>query len=204
MSKLFVYGVAAFLLNCFVLAPAEAGIIVNINVDSGNSPVNIAPDDYPYGQGLSTWRDLKNNPWVVSQTWQATTPLAPSSVADALDPVADALDPIVPDTELPSQVAVLLTDFYRFDYDAVVHGFGDEARTVSLNVMPGLSDLVVAAVGRTAAGQLTGNLSDSSYLDFSGTLGFTPIDPLPDPIPEPSSVIVLASGLFAIYRKLRK
>jgi hypothetical protein len=99
---------------------------------------------------------------------------------------------------------VLLTDFYRLDYDAVVDGFGDGARSVSKNVTPGLYDLIVAAVGRAAAGRLAGNLSDSSYHDFSETFGFTAIDPLPDPLPEPSSVIVLASGLLAIYRKLQK
>jgi hypothetical protein len=197
MSKLVVYGVAAFLLNCFVQGQAQAAIIVNVNVDGRNMPVNIAPDDYPYGQGLSAWKDFKSNPWVVSQTWQATTPLAPSSVADALDP-------IVPDVEAPSQVAVLLTDFYRLDYDAVAGGFGEGAGSVSDDVKPGLYDLVVAAVGRTAAGRLTGSLSDSSYHDFSETFGFTPIDPLPDPMPEPSSVIVLASGLLVIYRKLQK
>jgi len=220
MSKLIVYAVAAFSLNCFVLTPAHAGIIININVDSRDVPFSIAPEDYPYGQGLSAWKDLKNNPWVVSQTWQATTPIATSSVAEAPSTIApprgvsDSITaaPAVPDLayggdaypESPYQLAVLLTDFYRIDYDAVAGGFRDGARGVSDNVKPGLYDLVVAAVGRSAAGRLTGNLSDSSYHDFSETFGFTPIDPLPDPMPEPSSVIVLATGLLAIYRKLQK
>jgi hypothetical protein len=220
MSKLVMYGVAAFLLNCFVLTPAHASIIVNINVDNRDMPLGIAPDDYPYGQGLSAWKDLKNNPWVVNQTWLATTPIATSNVAETpgtIAPTRGVSDSItaataVPDlayggdayAESPYQLAVLLTDFYRLDYDAVAGGFGEGARSVSDNVKPGLYDLVVAAVGRAAAGRLTGNLSDSSYHDFSETFGFTPIDPLPDPMPEPSSIIVLASGLLAIYRKLQK
>ena len=91
MSKPVVYGVAAFLLNCCVFAPAQAGIIVNVNGDSRTLPIHIAPDDYPYGQGLSAWQDLKNNPWVVSQTRQATTPIATSSVADTESAIAATL-----------------------------------------------------------------------------------------------------------------
>jgi hypothetical protein len=157
MSKPVVYGVAAFLLNCCVFAPAQAGIIVNVNVDSRNLPVNIAPDDYPYGQGLSAWQDLKNNPWVVSQTWQAITPIATSSVADTESAIAPTL---VSDSVLAPSV-------------------------------PDLAD------GETA-------YAESSYHDFSETLGFTAIEPVPDPVPEPTSVIVLGSVLLAIYRKLYK
>jgi hypothetical protein len=155
MSKLAVSGVAAFFLICCAQTPAQAGIIVN--VDSRNLPVNIAPDDYPYGQGLSAWQDHKNNPWVVSQTWQATTSIATLSIADTESAIGPTL----------------------------------------------VSDSVLApAVPDLAYGGDT--YAESSYHDFSETLGFTAIEPDPDPVPEPSSVIVLASVLFAIYRKLYK
>jgi hypothetical protein len=157
MSKPVVYGVAAFLLNCCVFAPAQAGIIVNVNVDSRDLPVHIAQDDYPYGQGLSAWQDLKNNPGVVSQTWLAITAIDTSSVADTESAIAPIL---VSDSVLAPSVPDL--------------AYGDDTYAAS------------------------------SYHDFSETLGFTAIEPVPDPLPEPSSVIVLASCLLAIYRKLYK
>jgi len=157
MSKLAVYGVAAFFLNCCVQTPAQAGIIVNVNVDSRNLPVHISPDDYPYGQGLSGWQNLKNNSWVVSQTWQATTAIDTSSVADTESAIAPTL-------------------------------------VSASTLVPAEPDL--------AYGEDT--YAESSYHDFSETLGFTAIEPVPDPVPEPSSVIVLASVLLAIYRKLYK
>ena len=156
MSKLDVSGVAAFFLICCAQTPAQAGTIVNVNVDSRNLPVNIAPDD-PYGQGLSAWQDLKNNPWVVSQTWQGTASIATSSVADTESAIAPTL----------------------------------------------VSDSVFApSVPDLAYGEDT--YAESSYHDFSETLGFTAIEPDPDPVPEPTSVIVLGSVLLAIYRKLYK
>jgi hypothetical protein len=157
MSKPVVYGAAAFLLNCCVFAPAQAGIIVNVNVDSRNLPVNIAPDDYPYGQGLSAWQDLKNNPWVVSQTWQATAPIATSSVA-----------------ETESAIAPTLVSGSIWAPEEPDPAYGEDT------------------------------YAESSNHDFSETFGFTPIEPVPDPLPEPSSVIVLASGLLVIYRRLYK
>jgi hypothetical protein len=157
MSKLVVYGVAAFFLNCCEQTPAQAGIIVNVNVDNRNLPIHVAPDDYPYGQVLSAWQDLKNNPWVVTQTWQATTSIAISSVAETESAIAPTL---VSDSVL----------------------------------VPSAPDL--------AYGEET--YAESSYHDFSETLGFTAIAPVPDPVPEPSGVIVLASVLLAIYRKLSK
>jgi hypothetical protein len=156
MSKLLVSGVAAFLLNCCIFAPAQAGIIVNVNIDSRNWPIHIAADDYPYGQGLSGWQDLKNNPWVVSQTWQATTSIATSSVADTESAIAPTL---VSDSVLAPSVPDL-----AYGKDTYVE----------------------------------------SYHDFSETLGFTAIEPVPDPVREPSSVIVLATVLLAIYRRLYK
>jgi hypothetical protein len=157
MSKLAVYGVAAFFLNCCAQTPAQAGIIVNVNIDSRNLPIHIAPDDYPYGQGLSACQDLKNNPWVVSQTWQATTSIAASSVTDTENAIAPTL---VSDSVLAPSVPDL--------------AYGDDT------------------------------YAESSYHDFSDTLGFTAIEPVPDPVPEPTSVIVLGSVLLAIYRKLYK
>jgi hypothetical protein len=150
-------GVAAFLLNCCIFAPAQAGIIVNVNIDSRNLPIHITPDDYPYGQGLSAWQDLKNNPWVVSQAWQATTSIATSSVAETESAIAPTL---VSDSVLT----------------------------------PSVPDL---AYGKDT-------YAESSYHDFSETLGFTAIEPVPDPVPEPSSVIVLGAVLLVIYRKLYK
>ena len=158
MSKLAVYGVAAFFLNCCVHTPAQAGIIVNVNVDSRNVPVHIAPDDYPYGQSLSAWQDLKNNPWVASQNWQAPTPIATSSVDDTQSAIAPTF----------------------------VSGF--------LLAAPAVPDMAYG--GDTYA--------ESSYHEFSQTFGFAPIEPVPDPLPESSGVIVLASVLLAIYRKLYK
>ena len=157
MSKRVVYGVAAFLLNCCVIAPAEGGIIVNVNVDNRNLPVPIAPDDYPYGQGLSAWQDLKNNPWVVSQTWQAATAIDTSSVVDSQSAIAPTV---------------------------------------------GSGSILAPAEPDVAYGKDT--YAETSYHDFSETFGFTPIEPVPDPQPEPSDVIVLASCLLAIYRKLYK